>query len=33
MDKVKYILLGAALGLVFANQIRRIPLVDKIPQA
>jgi hypothetical protein len=30
--KVTWLIGGVVLGIVFAQQIRRIPLVDKIPQ-
>jgi hypothetical protein len=33
MDKLKYIALGAVIGYIFAGQIGRLPLVNKIPTA
>jgi len=33
MDKLKYIGLGLLLGVIFAGQIQRLPLVSKIPTA
>lgn len=31
-EKITWALVGIVIGIVFAGQIRRLPLVDRIPQ-
>lgn len=32
-EKVKWLLIGAAVGVIFGSQIRSLPVLNRIPQA